>query len=743
MKKSVKKIVSLGLCAALAAGGVATTVYALNEGEKTSGETEQSEQEASANEGQPGSSRGQESEKDETVYIFAGPDGAVQKILVSDWLSNPSGSQTLNDKTELTNVENVRGDEGYTMGSDGAFVWDAQGRDIYYQGNTEKELPVGLSVTYKLNGETVSPAELAGKSGRVTIRFDYTARQYEEVEIEGKKETIYVPFAMVTGVVLDNDIFTNVGVTNGKLINDGSRTVVVGAALPGLQEDLAISEDQFEIPDYLEISADAENFELGMTVTLASNELWNGIDTDQFGDMDGLSGSMEELADAMEQLTDGSSRLYDGLSELFEKSGELADGVEQLATGAEALKNGGEELDAGAAALQSGASELQEGLQTIAANNDSLNGGARQVFETLLSTAGTQLAAAGVEVPPLTVEGYADTLDAVIASLDADAVHEKALAAVTEAVEQQRSYIREQVTAAVREQVAAQVTAAVREQAHAQVTQAVRDTVEEQVVASVLQMDRASFQAAVESGAIDDTVQAGIEAAVGQQMQSDQILLAIQANTEEQMASETAQAAIAANTDAQMQSETVQATIDSNTEAQVQKAITENMESEEVQAQIAAAAEGVKAVAALKASLDDYNTFYMGLQTYTAGVSAAASGAGELKKGADELKDGTGQLSQGASELYDGVSELQNGIPALTDGVTQLRDGAGQLSDGIKEMDEKGIQKLIDAVDGDLERLITRLDAVGDVSRRYTNFSGVDEGTDGQVRFIYRTGSIE
>lgn len=111
-------------------------------------------------------------------------------------------------------------------------VWDAEGNDIYYQGSTTKALPVDVSVSYKLDGKTMSAKEIAGKSGRVTIRFDYKNNQYEMVDIGGKKEKIYVPFAMLTGIELDDDKFSNVEVTNGKVVNDGTMTVVAGLAFP-------------------------------------------------------------------------------------------------------------------------------------------------------------------------------------------------------------------------------------------------------------------------------------------------------------------------------------------------------------------------------------------------------------------------------------------------------------------------------------------------------------------------------
>ena len=718
MKKSMIKPIALCLCVVLlVSSGV--TAYALANGKK-----EEIEQPRTVSVGDTSEER--INSKDETVYVIAGADGSVQKIIVSDWIKNTLGSNTLSDKSELTDVENVRGDESYTLGSDNTRVWDAQGNDIYYQGNIEKELPVGLSVTYKLDGKTVSPAELAGKNGKVTIRFDYTNQQYEYVEINGQKEKIYVPFAMLTGILLDNDVFTNVEVTNGKLINDGSRTAVIGIAFPGLQDNLAISPEKMEIPDYVEISADAKNFEFSMTITLATNELFKEMDAAHLGSIGDLSGSFGEMTDAMEQLMDGSSQLYDGLSTLLDKSGELVGGIDKLAAGAEALKTGAGDLDAGVFELQSGAAQLSEGLNTLVSNNDSLNKGAGQVFETLLSTANAQLAAAGLDMPALTISNYANVLTGVIASLDENAIYEKALATVTAAVEERRPYIEEQVTAAARAKVTEQVTAAVKEQVMAQVTEAIRETVTEQVIYSSAGMDKAGF-----------------EAAVAEQMQSETVLLMIESETTEQMASESVQRMISANVSEQMQSDTIKEMIVSNMELQVQKAISDNMVSDEVQLQLAAASEGAKSVISLKTSLDSYNTFYLGLQSYTAGVSQAAAGAGELKNGTDALKSGTSKLYAGAAELCDGILTLKNGTPALVEGITQLRDGAMQLSDGLKEFNEQGVQKLIDAVDGDLAGLTTRLRATIDVSKSYCSFSGINDDMDGQVKFIYKTDAIE
>ena len=727
MNKKVTKIIAICLCAALCLGG-AGVAFA------QTGSKQESAQPTAA---QKAADLQQKISKDETVYVLAGADGSVQKIIVSDWLKNELGSASLTDKSGLSNIENVKGDESYSINGDNMTVWDAQGNDIYYQGDIQKELPVGLTVRYTLNGKTVSPEQLKGQSGKVTIRFDYENRQYETVQINGQNQRIYVPFAMLTGMILDNDTFRNVTVTNGKLVNDGDRTVVVGLAFPGLQENLNLSRDQLSIPSSVEITADVTDFSLGMTVTLACNDLFSQLGDVDLGSLD-AAGSLNKLTNAMDQLLNGSSALYDGLTTLLDKSGELAAGVEELAQGAAAIKAGADSLDEGAAELKAGLADLSEGLNKLSANSAALNGGAEQVFDSLLETATAQIRAKGLTVPDLTIENYAEELNKLIKSLDETTVYENALTQVTAAVEKQRPLITQKVTAAVRQEVEAKVTAAVKTEA----TTAAQAQVAENVIRTATRMTKKDYDAAVAAGQIPQATQDAVNAAIQAQLSDPDVQKQINATVEAQMASETVKNTIKAQTDAQMQTEKVQASISQNVELQVKKAIAENMASDEVQKQLQAASEGSKTLIALKASLDDYNAFYLGLLDYTAGVDEAAEGSNELYAGAGDLKDGTAELRAGAAKLYAGVLQLKDGTPALVSGVTQLKDGAMQLSEGLQQLNKEGIQKLTKLLQDDLGDLTARVQATIDVSRDYRSFSGISDDASGQVKFIYRTDEI-
>lgn len=631
--------------------------------------------------------------KEETVYVLADANGAANKVIVSNWLKNTDHSATISDKTDLKDVENVKGDESYSIDKDNMYAWNADGNDIYYQGTTDMELPVDLSISYKLDGKTVSAEELAGKSGKVTMHFDYTNKQKETVQIDGKKEEIYVPFIMLTGMILDNESFQNISVSNGKLVNDGDRSIVVGFAMPGLKENLDVTEAEMSIPDYVEITADVTDFSLTTTLTLATNDVFNNLDFGKVNSLDTLSSALSDLQTASNALVDGSSTLYEGISTLLDKSGLLVSGIQTLYNGASKVSDGASTVSSGAATLNSGANTLNAGLKQLSESSDTLNAGAKQVFESILSTADSQLAAAGLNVSKLTVDNYESVLGGVLGSLDKDAVYNMAYntayATVSEAVNAQSATIRAQVQEAV----------------HAQVLSGVLSSLETPMTSD-------EYSAGVAAGTIPAEVQSQITAAV----------------------------------DAQMSSGDISAQIDSLTAGKIDELIQTNMQSADVQSQIAAAVaqaqSGAGSIQSLLSELRSYQTFYDGLLAYTGGTDEAYAGSNDLLAGTNDLAAGAAELSTGAEQVYTGIGTLLENTNALLSGVSELKEGAMQLSTGMETFNEEGIQKLVNAWDGDFEGLITRFKATVDVSKDYQTFSGKADGVEGSVKFIYRTDSI-
>lgn len=363
-------------------------------------------------------------EKDETVYIIACADGSADKIIVSDHLKNTEGSTVLSDITTLSDIENVKGYEDFSHDGDN-IIWAADGKDIYYQGISTAKSPVEMKVTYILDGKEISPAELAGKSGKIKIRVDYTNNLTVSAEINGAAENVCVPFAVVTGTVLDNDKFRNIEVSSGKVLDDGDRTIIAALAFPSLQESLDIDNEKLDIPDHLEITADVTDFEFSGFYAAAENSIFADISLDGENTIDDLKNAASEMDSAMVQLMDGSSQLYNGLTELNGKTGELINGISVLSDGAAQLSSGAAALDEGTvglcngiAQLSAGSNQLSEGLAELDKNSEALNQGAAQIFTSLLEQADIQLAAQGLELSKLTIENYATVLDGAAAQVE-------------------------------------------------------------------------------------------------------------------------------------------------------------------------------------------------------------------------------------------------------------------------------------------------------------------------------------
>lgn len=371
MIMSKKKLIASVLTVALLVGAVGASVYAV-ETKKPEGSSDSPAsvtEEKKDNMSDDVKATGKELSKEETVYVMADATGQVNKVIVSDWLQNANEDAQIKDETLLQDIKNVKGNETYKKEADGSTVWDAQGHDIYYQGTTDKKPPVEVKITYMLDGQPISASEIAGKSGKVTIRFDYTNNEKKSMRVKGKEEEMYVPFAMLTGMVMDNEVFSNIEVTNGKVVNEGEKTIITGLAFPGLADDLGLKSDSdIEIPGYFEITADAKEFAMSNTITVGTTSVFDTFNADKFDSTD-LRGDVDKLTDGMEDLIDGSSELYDGVEELL-------DGTEELETGVVKLYSGSSELCGGMSKLKAGSSELATGTdQLLAALGGQTTGG--------------------------------------------------------------------------------------------------------------------------------------------------------------------------------------------------------------------------------------------------------------------------------------------------------------------------------------------------------------------------------
>lgn len=604
MKNKTLKILSATLSVTVLLSSLSAGILAQNSTETSKKATADTKVAATATEND-------KCEKDETVYVLAGADGSVEKIIVSDWIKNSVANAKLNDKSELTNIENVKGDESYTLNKDNMKVWDANGKDIYYNGNIEKELPVDLSVSYKLNGKSISPKELLGKSGKCTIRFDYKNNQYENVTVDGKKEKIYVPFVMLTGMLLDNDNFKNVDVLNGKIINDGDRTAVLGVAFPGLSDNLNLNSSDYSIPDYIEITADVENFTLGNTVTIATNEVFSAVDTSKFDSLDSIADKADALSSGMNKLLNGSSSLYNGLNTLLSKTDTLISGVDAI----------------------------YNGLSEISSHSSELNAGADTVYGSILSTVENQIKANNITIDSLTKDNYKTVLNGLINN--PTETQQKQLVSIASAKindtlkakgvpEDQYDTVKYMLYVYGKQ-------GKTTEEAFPEISKLLTSAGTVQKVPNLTAGNPALYNAVLAQVKVP---------AVAERITSVAIYLASTKGGDAQNYVSAAQTMV---TEASQYSQYAAEASTAQGKAAI-NGLMLNLAKQTLKPQIDSALD----------QLNKYNQFYEGILSYTAGVEKVTQGTKELKSNLPALKEGVGELTSGSLKLSDGLKELNN-----------------------------------------------------------------------------------
>ena len=314
-------------------------------------------------------------DKAETVYAKANADGTVTETTVEVTLKAQDG-QTIPDTAALRDITNKEGDEDYTCGADNGLTWQNHGTSITYEGKSDAALPVTTRVTYYLDGQEIAPGALAGRSGRVRIRFDYTNHTRETVTVDGQDYTVCVPFTAVTALILDGTKFTNIEAENGKVMDLDGQTAVLGMAMPGLADSLCLSGFEpmkdVEIPAFFEISADVTDFALDFTATILTPSALDDLDLSDIEDLTDLSDALDKLTDATDEVADGAGALADGIQTYYDGFHQYADGVKNLNEGVQTLADSLTQLYDNGQILLTGINTLRDGLSAV---SGSVSGG--------------------------------------------------------------------------------------------------------------------------------------------------------------------------------------------------------------------------------------------------------------------------------------------------------------------------------------------------------------------------------
>ncbi|MCM1257330.1 MAG: hypothetical protein NC307_05715 [Roseburia sp.] len=703
-----------------------------------------------------------EVDKDETVYVIADSTGKATSTIVSAWLRNPDGKEELKDASDLKDITNVKGDETFTQKGD-ELTWAAGGNDIYYQGTTTKETPVTEKITYYLDGKEISPKDIAGKSGKVKIRFDYTNNEKAKATIGGKEEQINVPFIVVSGMIL-GDNFSNVDVTNGKVISNGAGNMVVGIAMPGLKDSLNIDEKDLDsnitIPDYVEVAADVEDFELDMTMSIVSSS--SSLNVDGAFDFADLDSKIADLTDAVDQLSDGSGELADGLRTLNDKMPEFSNGLNDLQSGVKTYTDGAQTLANGISTLKNSSSQLISGVDQLKTSVNTLNNG----VQTLNKAVSAKMTDKEKEA------ARAQASQAAQAAVDAQLADgsEQYSGIRNQAAEQFRGTIQASKDAAVAQAVEG-ARAAVAQQKDAIAAEAAGTAagmVSEQVGATVDGMSQelqGTLQAAILGAVkkanpdINDADAANIVAGVMQQVAPGlQEKLAGVKDTTVNMAGQVAAATAASVTDKVTEAVAGQVaggvvdgiagqadTIGNSVASAARTAAKQAAGSAAGEAAIQGA-ETAKATIASSINAKDKNSGHSlvsGMNELNKAVGQMAEKMPALSSGIDQLYNGSQTLVSNNGTINDGLSKLVNGKNTMADGVTKLAKGSRELADGVIEFNEEGIEKLLESYNGDVKDLIDRIQAIMDAGCEYESFGGKAEDSASTVKFIIKTDAIK
>lgn len=799
-----------------------------------------------------------DADKDESVYLISDANGNVNKTIVVDHLKNKDKKDTVEDASNLSDIENVKGKEKFTQSGD-KLTWQAGGKDIYYQGTAIEEPPVTQKVTYYLDGKEISPEDLAGKSGKVKIRFDYTNTTSYTETVNGEKQTVSVPFAAITGLVL-GDGFENIEVTNGKAEVSDSSSVVLGYALPGLNDSLGIKDKDLDgdvnIPEYMEMTADVKNFSMPAAMTFVVNASdyvsTDGIDTSDLDDMiNDLKDASTQLQDGSKTLAEGTDTLADGLSTLQSKLGTFASGVGTLKSGIKtytdgvstlsgglntlgnstgALVSGADKLNSGAGQLASGSATLKDGLKSYTDGANGLTKGASDLdagIGTLAEKSGTlvdgatklddgasQLSASASSInegiksldtglkTPLTDKekaGYQaaakDSVDKQFSNPDNEANYENTKAkasgvyyetmtsddSVKQAVQllKNDSDLMNMINATVGATVETAIKGSVPDLASKD-TATIKKTYNnspklQQSVKEVLNLPQT----------IPD-YDALVSAIVDQKLNdmATKVMAGVANNSKDKVGEAVADAAKTGAENAAQSAvitgiESAKSNVSSQINAKQENGYSLVTGADALSTGASSLANGTKSLVnsiptltgGIKQLKDGSSQLNAGAakltsnnDTLNAGATALNAGASQLSAGTQslmnsvptltsgikQLVDGSNtlvannaQLNSGASQLADGTNQIVSGVDQLTTGSKTLSEGAHTLADGMVQFNEEGINKILDAYNGDLKPFTDKLQAVIDAGEEYQTYSAIADGQTGSVKFIYKLASID
>lgn len=688
--------------------------------------------------------------KDESVYVTLNQNGVIKEKIVSDWLHSENAGISIKDKSELTGIKNIKGNEKPEISGD-KVTWKSDKKDIFYQGKTDKKLPIETDIVYKLDGKEIKPQELAGKSGKVTINIKIKNTDAHKVTVNGKERTIYTPFAVAAVVNLPIDKFTNVDVSEGEIISDGNNQAITFVTIPGLKESLNVDENilDIDLKDEIEITADAKDFELAPIMMTATTKVPEMDKIEKSDKIDELQNGINDIKDATSKLEDGSSKLEDGSSklangnsELAGKTGQLAAGASQLYSGIGQLSGKLNEFDSAMGKMSGKTGDIKKYTGGVNASKNGavkLNAGISQLGKETEKMKELPKATNQIQDGSTKLEAGAKNIAEKTGQLSEGAKN------ITEKTEQIKSGSQNLVGGMARSlEATAQLKSAKQSEIEG-INKALANMENLRAVANEIKDEE-------QKASIIGKINAEIQALEAMRGSSAQIVGGL-SNLEGGLG------------EAKVGAERLNGGI--NELQQGQKTLANGLEGlnngvNGFSSQMSNLTQGAKelnknveqSTPKLGEAIGQLNE---GSEKLKVGLSALDSKSNQLVNGLSgglsAAKGATSQLSAGASKLTGGAGKLNGGLSLAKDATSKLSDGANNIAKGNKELsvnmtkfNNEGVKKIDDKLGTkitDVKEILDVKDEIVNLSKNYGTFTGLGDDMEGNVKFIMRTDEIK
>lgn len=639
--------------------------------------------------------------KDETIYAMLKSDGTLDETIVSSWIHNDSGIKGVKETLDIKDVENVKSKEKPVVKGN-EYTWNVKGNDVYYEGTSDKELPIHVQISYRLDGKEISGDDLIGKSGKLEIHIKLISTKTVVKEIDGVKTNIHPLYGAAGMIDLSTDNFTNVKCDGAKVLSEGNNNIVGFASLVGLHDTLVSANlgdalKDLPIQDEFVIQADVKDFEMGpvmiaMTPNLPLDNIKN-IDS-----LDDLTKGIAQLNDASAQLFDGTTQLSSASNLFNSKMNELDGSVGSLSSYLNQAQGGSSKLNQAVngslPSLNSGITQLAQGSGKIKTGASALNDGSKELsdgmtsFASTLFTSGKKLSDGANDLSN-GLTNVKNGLNTIVSpqmqnklanmktTLDSLSTSVEGLNNLSQTyVKDVNTYLDSLVNAGT-------------------ITDA--DVAMLKGEGSALSTNMANFNAQVQG--MKDNIQELSNAITALTSLRDGV------NALSKGADDLAKGAAVLN-------------------------------SKDTQTQVARLVDGAAALH------DNLSVLSEGSDELDDGVKQLLDKSGAL----NELGKGVADLDEAITKISSGSKQLKSGSSQLTSAAGQLAGKTGELNQGMKAFKETGIDKMSSKVTPFTDKLsliMSIKDAMIEESQNQNTFSGAPEGYESEVKYIFKTDELQ